>query len=70
MLFACKGGLTLCDVLKFFSKPFPLTLCNVVELSIQSLPSTLQRKTIPFQKTTKKMLKFFKKLKNPFTPNL
>ncbi len=45
MSFACKGGLTLCDVLKFFSRPFPLTLCNVVEIFFQPLPSTLQRKT-------------------------
>ncbi len=67
MLFACKGGLTLCDVLKFFSRPFSLTLCNVVELSFQSLPSTLQRKKIPFQKTRIRMFKVFKKLKKPFT---
>jgi hypothetical protein len=62
MSFACKGSLTLCDVLKFFLRPFPLTLCNV-ELSFQSLPSTLQRKKIPFQKTRKEMFKNFKKLK-------
>jgi hypothetical protein len=67
MSFACKGGLTLCDVLKFCSRPFPLTLCNVVELSFQSLPSTLQGNKIPFQKTRKRMFKIFKKLKNPFT---
>jgi hypothetical protein len=65
MSFACKGGLTLCDVLKFFSRPFTLTLCNVVELSFQSLPSTLQRKKLPFQKTRKKM---FKKLSRTHLP--
>jgi hypothetical protein len=57
MSFACKGGLTLCDVLKFFSRPFPLTLCNVVELSFQSLPSTLQRKKFPSKKLEKKCSK-------------
>jgi hypothetical protein len=67
MWFACKGGLTLCDFLKFFPRPFPLKLYNVVELSSQSLPSTLQRKRIPFQKPRKKVFENFKKLKNTFT---
>jgi hypothetical protein len=70
MFFACKGGLTLCDVLKFFSRPFPLRLCNGVELSFQSLPATIKEKKNPFQKTRKKMFKIFKKTQEPIYPNL